>query len=73
MYAMVCSCPNLSYAMSLVSRYIANPCKEYWKVVQYLGDTSKAYLNFGKTGKELGYVDSDFATDLNKRNIEVTN
>ncbi|CAD6231032.1 unnamed protein product [Miscanthus lutarioriparius] len=25
MYAMVCSCPNLSYAMSLVSRYMANP------------------------------------------------
>jgi hypothetical protein len=72
MYAMVCSRPNLSYAMSLVSRYMANPGKEYWKFVQYLGDTSKAYLKFGKTGKELGYVDLDFATNLDKRNIEVT-
>jgi hypothetical protein len=69
---MVYSRPNLSYAMSLVSRYIANLGKEYWKVVQYLGDTFKAYLKFGKTRKKLGYVDSDFATDLNKRNIEVT-
>jgi hypothetical protein len=33
MYAMVCSHPDLSYAMSLVSRYMANPSKEHWKVV----------------------------------------
>ena len=29
MYAMVCSRPDLSYAMSLVSRYMSNPGKEY--------------------------------------------
>jgi ATP-binding cassette subfamily B (MDR/TAP) protein 1 len=29
MYAIVCSRPDLSYAMSLVSRYMANPGKEY--------------------------------------------
>jgi hypothetical protein len=29
MYAMVCSCPDLSYAMSLVSRYMTNPSKEH--------------------------------------------
>jgi hypothetical protein len=29
MYAMVCSCPDLSYAISLVSRYMANPDKEH--------------------------------------------
>jgi hypothetical protein len=72
MYAMICSCPDLSYAMSLVSRYMANPGKEYWKVVQwifrYLRGTSKACLKFGRTGKGLvGYVDSDYAVDLNKR------
>ena len=33
MYAMVCSRPDLSYAMSLVSRYMANLGKEYWKAV----------------------------------------
>ncbi|CAM0870358.1 unnamed protein product [Alopecurus aequalis] len=72
MYAMVCSRPDLSYAMSLVSRYMANPGKEHWKVVQwifrYLRGTSNACLNFGKTGEGLkGYVDSDFAADLDKR------
>ena len=29
MYAMVCSHLDLSYAMSLVSRYMSNPSKEY--------------------------------------------
>ena len=34
MYAMVCFRPDLSYAMSLVSRYMANPGKEHCKAVQ---------------------------------------
>ena len=34
MYAMVCSRPVLAYAMSLVSRYMSNPGKEYWRAVQ---------------------------------------
>ncbi|CAD6220463.1 unnamed protein product [Miscanthus lutarioriparius] len=72
MCAMVCSHPDLSYAMSLVSRYMANPGKEHWKVVQrifrYLRGTTNACLKFGKTDKGLtGYVDSDFAVDLGKR------
>ena len=29
MYAMVCSRPDLTYAMSLVSRYTANPSKKH--------------------------------------------
>ena len=33
MYAMVCSRPDLSYALSVVSRYMANPEKEHWKSV----------------------------------------
>jgi hypothetical protein len=72
MYAMVCSRPDLSYAMSLVSRYMANPSKEHWKAVQwifgYLRGTSKACLKFGRTGKGLvDYMDSDYAGDLDKR------
>jgi ATP-binding cassette subfamily B (MDR/TAP) protein 1 len=62
MNAMVCSHPDLSYAMSLVIRYMANPGKEHWKAVQwifrYLRGTSTAYLKFGRTVKGLiGYVD----------------
>jgi ATP-binding cassette subfamily B (MDR/TAP) protein 1 len=72
MYVMVCSRPDLSYAMSLVSRYIANPGKEHWKAIQwifrYLRGTSKSRFKFGRTRKGLvGYVDSDYAADLDKR------
>jgi hypothetical protein len=47
-YAMVCSCPDLSYAMGLVSRYMASPGKEYSNVVKwilmYLCGTSDACI-----------------------------
>ena len=33
MYAMVCSCPDLVYAVSAFSRYMAKPGKEHWKAV----------------------------------------
>ncbi|CAD6249656.1 unnamed protein product [Miscanthus lutarioriparius] len=72
MYAMVCSRPDLSYVLSLVSRYMANPGKEHWKVVQwifwYLRGIINACLKFSKADKGLiGYVDSDFAVGLDKR------
>ncbi|WVZ49078.1 LOW QUALITY PROTEIN: hypothetical protein U9M48_000459 [Paspalum notatum var. saurae] len=72
MYAMVCSRPDLSYAMSLVSRYMANPGKEHWNAVKwilrYLRGTSDACLQFGRNREGLvGYVDSDHAADLDKR------
>ena len=72
MYAMVCSRPDLSHAMSVVSRYMANSGKEHWKAVQwifrYLRGSSSACLCFGKSRDGLvGYVDSDYAGDLDKR------
>jgi len=36
MYAMICSHPDLSHALSVVSRYMANPGKEHWKAVQWI-------------------------------------
>jgi len=48
MYVMVCSRPDLSHALSVVSRYMANSGKQYWKAVQwifkYLRGTSSACL-----------------------------
>ncbi|KAG8501645.1 hypothetical protein CXB51_004727 [Gossypium anomalum] len=72
MYAMVCSRPDLSYAVSAVSRYIANPGKEHWKAVQwilrYLRGTTDVCLQFGRTEDGvIGYVDADFAGDLDRR------
>ena len=36
MYAMVCSRPDLAYAISSVSRYMEKSGKEHWKVVQWI-------------------------------------
>ncbi|KAG8498213.1 hypothetical protein CXB51_006868 [Gossypium anomalum] len=72
MYAMVCSRSDLSYAVSAVSRYMANPGKEHWKAVQwilrYLRGTTDVCLQFGRTEDGvIGYVDVDFARDLDRR------
>ncbi|KAG8472449.1 hypothetical protein CXB51_034191 [Gossypium anomalum] len=72
MYAMVCSRPDLSYAVSAVSRYMTNPGKEHWKAVQwilrYLRGTTDVCLQFGRTEDGvIGYVDADFAGDLDRR------
>jgi len=57
MYVMVCSRLDLSYAMSLVSRYMSNLGKEYWRAVQwifrYIRGTTNSYLKFGRTKKDL--------------------
>lgn len=34
MYAMVCSRPDLSHALSVVSRFMTNPGKQHWKSIQ---------------------------------------
>ena len=36
MYDMVCSRPDLSYAMSLVTRYVANPGRTHWEAVKWI-------------------------------------
>jgi hypothetical protein len=72
MYAMVCSRPNFSHAMSVVSRYMTNPSREHWKIVQlifiYMCGSSNACLYFGKSRDDLfGYVDSNYAGDLDRK------
>jgi hypothetical protein len=72
MYAMVCSRPDLSHAISVVARYMSNPGKEHWKAVQcifrYQRGSSSACLCFGKSGDDLvGYVGSDYGGDLDRR------
>ena len=72
MYAMICTRPDLAYAVSVVSRFMANPGKEHWKAVQwifrYLRGTSSMSLCFGKNNDGVfGFVDSDYAKDINNR------
>ncbi|KAH9657298.1 Integrase catalytic domain-containing protein [Citrus sinensis] len=75
MYAMVCTRPNIAYSVGLVSRFMGNPGKSHWDAakwtLRYLKGTSESNILFGGdegvTSKIIGYVDSDFAGDLDKR------
>ncbi|KAH9689155.1 Integrase catalytic domain-containing protein [Citrus sinensis] len=73
MYAMVCTRPDISQAVSMVSRYMHNPGKNQWLVVKwilrYLYETIDVGLLFKKDCCQqcVGYCDSDFVGDLDKR------
>ena len=77
MYATVCTRPDLSHAVSMVSRYMHNPGKEHWQTVKwilrYILGTIDVRIKFQKQemfnldNLVVGYVDSDYASDLDKR------
>ncbi|KAL6334535.1 hypothetical protein AAG906_018034 [Vitis piasezkii] len=72
MYAMVCTRPDIAYAVGVVSRFLSNPGRHHWEAVKwimrYLRGTSKLKLTFG-SGKPIlvGYTDSDMAGDVDNR------
>ncbi|KAK8586408.1 hypothetical protein V6N13_010001 [Hibiscus sabdariffa] len=69
MYAMICTRPDLSYALSMTSRYQANPGEGHWtavkNILKYLRRTKDVFLVYG--GEEelriKGYTDASFHTD----------
>ena len=74
MYAMVCTRPDISHAVSVVSRYMGRPGKAHWEAVKwilrYLKGTADVGLLYGVSNpgnQVVGYVDSDFAGDHDKR------
>lgn len=75
MYAMVCTRPDISQAVSIVSRYMHDPGKMHWQAVKwilrYILGTVDVGLMFERDDQfgrhVVGYVDSDYAGDLDKR------
>ncbi|CAJ2636069.1 unnamed protein product [Trifolium pratense] len=75
MYGMVCSRPDLSYAISVVSRFMANPGQVHWQalkwVLRYLNGSLKGGLKYTRTdpGRDAleGYVDADYAGNIDTR------
>ena len=72
MYAMVCTRPDIAYAVSNVSRFLSNPGREHWNAVKwimrYLKGTSSLNLCFGGEKPMLiSYTDSDMAGDVDSR------
>jgi hypothetical protein len=69
MYAMICTRPDVSYALSATSKYQSNYGEAHWTIVKnilkYLRRTKEVFLVFG--GEEelvvKGYSDASFQTD----------
>ncbi|KAH9648557.1 hypothetical protein KPL70_025642 [Citrus sinensis] len=72
MFAMICTRPDIAQAVGAVSRYMANPGGKHWiavkRILRYIRGTSDVALCYrGSEFTVRGYVDSDFAGDLDKR------
>ncbi|KAM1105537.1 hypothetical protein ACFX13_002546 [Malus domestica] len=76
MYIMVCSRLDIAHVVGLVSRYMHNPGNEHWQaakwILRYLHGTRDVGLCFQRSDSSfenfvVGYVDSDYAGDLDKR------
>ncbi|XP_074292345.1 secreted RxLR effector protein 161-like [Silene latifolia] len=69
MYAMMCTRPNVSYALSIKSRYQKNPGEYHWiavkNILKYLRKTKDSFLVFGGDTKlwVRGYTYASFQTD----------
>ncbi|WVZ83807.1 LOW QUALITY PROTEIN: hypothetical protein U9M48_030907 [Paspalum notatum var. saurae] len=77
MYAMICTRPDVSFALSVTSRYQSCPGEGHWiavkNILKYLRRTKDAFLVFGGE-KELvvkGYTDASFQTDKDDSRSQV--
>jgi len=69
MYAMLCTRPDIAYALSVASRYQSNPGEAHWvaakNILKYFRRTKDKFLVYG--GQEelvvSGYTDASFQTD----------
>ncbi|RVX15044.1 Retrovirus-related Pol polyprotein from transposon TNT 1-94 [Vitis vinifera] len=72
MYAMVCTRPDIAHAVGVVSRFMSRPGKQHWEaikwILRYLKGSLDTCLCFtGASLKLQGYVDADFAGDIDSR------
>ncbi|KAH9780178.1 hypothetical protein KPL71_007988 [Citrus sinensis] len=75
MYSMVCTRPDVAHSVGVVSRFMGNPGREHWSAVKwllrYMSGTANHGILYGGSDnnsyKVSGFVDSDFAADLDKR------
>ncbi|XP_062099716.1 secreted RxLR effector protein 161-like [Humulus lupulus] len=77
-YIMVCTCPDLCHGVSVVSRYMGNPWRGHWEVVKwmmrFIKGTSNIGLLYGLSSNRQevhGYVDSDYARDVDTRRSQI--
>ena len=69
MYAMLCTRPDICYAVGVVSQYQSDPGVEHWTAVKHILKYLKRtrdYMLVYSSGrlKTLRYTDSDFQGDI---------
>ncbi|GKC66000.1 hypothetical protein Tco_1098598, partial [Tanacetum coccineum] len=69
MFVMICTRPDIAHALGVVSRYMAKHGRQHWeavkRILRYIKGTSDVALCFGDSNLIVkGYVDSDYAGDL---------
>ena len=72
MYAMMCIRPDIAHAVGVVSRFMSRPRKQHWEAVKWILRYLKGLLDIclyftGASLKLQGYVDADFAGDIDSR------
>ena len=72
MYSMLCTRPDICFAVGMVSRYQSNPGPEHWTAVKhilkYLRRIKDYILMYGEDELILiGYTDSNFMSDKDLR------
>ncbi|KAL2235785.1 UNVERIFIED_CONTAM: Retrovirus-related Pol polyprotein from transposon TNT 1-94 [Sesamum indicum] len=74
MFLMVCSLPDIAYAISCLSRYMSNPGPPYWEALKWLLiylrgsiDISITFSKFSDNIQLIGYMDSNYANDRDSR------
>ena len=70
MYYMICTRPDVSYALSATSRYQPDPSEDHWmavkNILKYLRRTTDTFLIYGDGDSDLhvkGYTDTSFQFD----------
>ena len=72
MYTIVCTRPDIAHAVGVVSRFMSRSGKQHWKVVKWIlrylkGSSDTCFCFTGSSLKLQGYVDADFADDIDSR------
>ena len=78
MYAMLCTNPDICFAVGMVSRYQSNPGREHWTavkhIIKYLKRTRDYMLVIHSDELvPIGYTDSDFQSDMDSRKSTLEN
>ncbi|KAL2238396.1 UNVERIFIED_CONTAM: Retrovirus-related Pol polyprotein from transposon TNT 1-94 [Sesamum indicum] len=74
MFLMVCTRPDIAYAISCLSRYMSNPGPPHWEalkwLLKYLHGSENIGIRFSKRSENtqlVGFVDSNYANDRDSR------